>query len=198
MPEPVRSVIMVKATTRPAKSLTAHRPVESLIHVIRGEKVMLDRDLAELYGVRPIALRQQVKRNRIRFPEDFTFQLTQGEAKDLVSQSVIPSARSFGGFMPYVFTQEGVSMLSSVLRSERAALMNVAIMRAFVRLRQIIEHNKDIADRVEKLERGHNRSASVIEILVEDIDRLAHEVKEMKALPPVTKRKIGFHLSDDD
>jgi hypothetical protein len=189
---------MARTPNHPTKALAAQRPVESLIHVIRGQKVMLDRDLAELYGVRPIALRQQVKRNRIRFPEDFTFQLTQAEAKYLVSQSVIPSTRSFGGFMPYVFTQEGVSMLSSVLRSERAALMNVAIMRAFVRLRQIIEHNKDIADRVEKLERGHDRSASVIEILVEDIDRLAHEVKDMKALPPVTKRKYGFRLGDDE
>ena len=198
MEEPDTSVGMAKVIKQPAKAPATSRPVERLIHVIRGQKVMLDRDLAELYGVRPIALRQQVKRNRIRFPEDFTFQLTQAEAKDLVSQSVIPSARSFGGFMPYVFTQEGVSMLSSVLRSERAALMNVAIMRAFVRLRQIIEHNKDIAIRVEKLERGHDRSASVIEILVEDIDRLAHEVKEMKALPPVTKRKIGFRLGDDD
>lgn len=176
------------------KNIAAARPVESLIHVIRGQKVMLDRDLAALYGVKPIALRQQVKRNKIRFPEDFTFQLTETEAKHLVSQSVIPSSRSFGGFMPYVFTQEGVSMLSSVLRSERAALMNVAIMRAFVRLRQILEHNKDIAARVEKLERSHDRSASVIEILVEDIDRLAHEVKDMKALPPVTKRKIGFDI----
>ena len=198
VPESTRSVGMARVTKRPAKPTAATPPVESLIHVIRGQKVMLDRDLAELYGVRPIALRQQVKRNRIRFPEDFTFQLTQAEAKYLVSQSVIPSTRSFGGFMPYVFTQEGVSMLSSVLRSERAALMNVAIMRAFVRLRQIIEHNKDIADRVEKLERGHDRSASVIEILVEDIDRLAHEVKDMKALPPVTKRKYGFRLGDDE
>ena len=76
--------------------------------------------------------------------------------------------------------------------------MSIAIIRTFVRLRQLIEHNKDIAIRVEKLERSHDRSASVIEILIEDIDRLAHEVKEMKALPPVIKRKIGFRLGDDD
>ena len=89
-------------------------------------------------------------------------------------------------------------MLSAVLHSDRAIQMSIAIIRAFVRLRQIVENNKDIAARVEKLERGHDRSASVIEVLVEDIDRLAHEVKTMKALPPVTKRKIGFQLGDDD
>ena len=111
---------------------------------------MLDRDLAELYGVKPIALRQQVKRNNERFPEDFMFQLTEAEANHLVSQSVIPSRRSFGGFMPYVFTQEGVAMLSSVLRTPRAVKMNIDIMRAFMRLREILAHNKNIAARVEK------------------------------------------------
>jgi hypothetical protein len=87
-------------------------------------------------------------------------------------------------------------MLSAVLRSGRAIHMSIAIIRAFIRMRQIIESNKDIA-RVEKLERGHDRTSSVIEILVEDIDRLAHEVKDMKALPPVTKRKIGFFIDED-
>lgn len=81
---------------------------------------MLDRDLAALYGVKPIALRQQVKRNKNRFPEDFMFQLTAAEAESLLSQSVIPSRRSLGGFTPYAFTEQGVAMLSSVLRSKRA------------------------------------------------------------------------------
>ena len=178
-----------------AKQLTAPRPVESLIRIIRGRKVILDRDLAQAYGVKATALRQQVKRNGERFPEDFMFQLTADEAANLnlVSQFVTPtSRRSFGGFMPYVFTQEGVAMLSSVLRSPRAAQMNNDIMRAFVRLRQLIGSNRDIASRVEKLERNHDRTVSVIEILVEDIDRLGGEVKDMKALPPVTKRRIGF------
>ena len=176
-----------------AKQLTAPRPVESLIQIIRGRKVMLDRDLAQAYGVKPTALRQQVKRNGERFPEDFMFQLTADEASNLVSQFVIPSSRrSFGGFMPYVFTQEGVAMLSSVLRSPRAAQMNIDIMRAFVRLRQLIGNNKDIAARVDKLERSQDQTVSVIEILVEDIDRIDCDVKEMKALPPVTRRRIGF------
>jgi hypothetical protein len=88
-------------------------------------------------------------------------------------------------------------MLSAALHSDRAVQMSIGIIRAFVRMRQLIEHNRDIAARVEKLERTHDRSASVIEILVDDIDRLA-QVKEMKALPPITKRKIGFRLGDDD
>jgi hypothetical protein len=89
-------------------------------------------------------------------------------------------------------------MLSAVLNSARAVQMNILVVQAFVRMRELMASNKDIAVRVEKLERSHDRSASVIEILVEDIDRLAREVKEMKALPPVTMRKIGFRLGDDD
>jgi len=90
--------------------------IERRIHLIRGQKAMLDCDLAELYQVKPIVLRQQVKRNLERFPEDFMFQLTEKEAEMLVSQSVIPSKKSLGGYLPYVFTQKGVAMLSSVLR----------------------------------------------------------------------------------
>jgi phage regulator Rha-like protein len=99
---------------------------------------------------------------------------------------------------PYAFTQEGVAMLSAVLHSDRAVQMSIAIIRTFIRMRELIAADKDIAARVANLERSHDRSASVIEILVEDIDRLAHEVKEMKALPPVTKRKIGFRLGVED
>jgi hypothetical protein len=98
---------------------------------------------------------------------------------------------------PLAFTEQGVAMLSSVLRSERAVQMSIAIVRTFVRMRELMAANKDIAARVEKLERGHNRTASVIEMLVDDIDRLAREVKDMKALPPVKRRRIGFVLDDD-
>lgn len=177
-------MLMVNVLKQVDPPVVLPRPVETLIHVIRGQKVMLDRDLAALYGVKPIALRQQVKRNKERFPEDFMFQLTAAEAESLLSQSVIPSRRSFGGFLPYVFTQEGVAMLSSVLRSPRAVKVNIAIMRAFLRLREIMAHNQEIAARVEKLELGHDRTASVLEVLVEDIDRLARAVKGMKAFHP--------------
>jgi len=99
---------------------------------------------------------------------------------------------------PYAFTQEGVAMLSVVLRSKQAIQVSIAIVRTFIRVRQILEQNRDIAARVEKLEGKHDRAASVIEILVEDIERLAAEVKDMKALPPVTKRRIGFRLSAEE
>ncbi len=125
------------------------------------------------------------------------FRLNAREFAILKSQIVTALKRNIKN-QPLAFTEHGVAMLSAVLRSARAIQMSIDIIRTFVRLRQLIETNRDIAVRVEKLERGHDRSASVIEILVEDIDRLAHEVKEMKALPPVIKRKIGFRLGDDD
>src|SRR5579885_3540064 len=99
--------------------------IESRILLIRGQKEMLDRDLAALYGVKPIALRQQVKRNKDRFPKDFMFQLTAAEAESLLSQSVIPPRRSWGGFMTYAFNEHSVAMLSSVLRSKRAVHVNI-------------------------------------------------------------------------
>ena len=121
---------MANATKHRGKQLVAAtRAVETLIHIIRGQKVMLDRDLASLYGVPAIALRQQVRRNKARFPDDFMLHLTHEEAENLVSQSVIPSRRSLGGSLPIAFTQEGVAMLSSVLRSKRAVQMNIDIMR---------------------------------------------------------------------
>jgi len=188
---------MKKTQKHSTKGIVASQPVESLIHVIRGQRVMLDRDLARLYDVRPIALRQQVKRNRERFPADFMFQLTATEADGLVSQSVIPSRRSLGGSLPYVFTEHGVAMLSAVLHSDQAVQMSIAVMRAFVRLRELIATNKDIANRVEKLERSHDRTASVIEVLVEDIDRLGRKVEQIKPPSPYSRRRIGYLTEDD-
>ena len=186
-------------STLPAQAPATARPVEALIHVIRGQKVMLDSDLAQLYGVETKQLNRAVKRNPPRFPEDLMFPLTSEEAEHLRCQ-IGTSNQGRGGrrYLPRAFTEHGVVMLSSVLSSERAIQMNLMIVRAFVRMRELVASNKDIAARVEKLERGHDRSASVIEILIEDIDRLAHEVKDMKALPPVTKRKFGFRPGEED
>ena len=100
-------------------------------------------------------------------------------------------------YPPLAFTGHGVVMLSSVLNSERAIEMSILVVNAFVRIREITAANKDMAARLDKLERGHDRTASVIEVLVEDIDRIALQVKQMKALPPATKRKIGFFTSED-
>jgi hypothetical protein len=175
------------------------RPLEALIHVVRGQKVMLDSDLATLYGVQTFRLNEAVKRNRARFPADFMFRLSAEEALSLTSQ-IAMAKKGRGGrrTLPFVFTEPGVAMLSSVLNSERAIQMNIVIVRAFIRMRELIASNKEIAARVQQLERGHERSASVIEILVEDIDRLAVEIEQMKAMPPVKRRKMGFRIVGDD
>ncbi len=109
--------------------------VMSKIYFVREQKAMIDRDLAELYGVKAIRLREQVKRNQIRFPENFMFQLTEQEIEDMVSQNAIPSKQSLGGSLPYAFTEHGVLMLSNVLKSERAVQMSIRIIEIFVKLR---------------------------------------------------------------
>ena len=146
---------------------------------------MLDRDLAELYRVKTIALRQQVKRNLDRFPEDFMFRLTAEEAETLVSQNVIPTRRSLGGTLPYVFTQEGVAMLSSVLTSPRAIQVNLAIMRAFVQLRQYAASHRDLAQKIQMLERKYAAHDEEIQVIFKTIKKL---------IEPPTKplRPIGF------
>ncbi|MFA4853884.1 MAG: ORF6N domain-containing protein [Candidatus Omnitrophota bacterium] len=136
--------------------------IESKIFQIRGKKVMLDKDLASLYEVKPIALRQQVKRNYERFPVDFMFQLTGEEAKSLVSQNVIPSLRSLGGYLPYAFTQEGVAMLSSVLHSRRAVLVNIQIMRAFVNLRRMALTYVALKREIERIEKKYDKQFAIV------------------------------------
>ena len=161
--------------------------IAAQIYLIRGEKVMLDSDLAELFGVETRALNQAVSRNSERFPEDFMFRLSWDEYDALRSQNVIVKRGGRGQhrkFTPRAFTQEGVAMLSGVLRSERAVQVNVAIMRAFVRLRQMLATNEELARRVEQ----HD---SEIGILFEHVERLLE--------PPETpkKRRIGFRVTDD-
>ena len=136
--------------------------IESKIFQIRGKKVMLDKDLASLYEVKPTALRQQVKRNYERFPVDFIFQLTGAEAKSLVSQNVIPSLRSLGGYLPYAFTQEGVAMLSSVLHSRRAVLVNIQIMRAFVNLRRMALTYVALKRDIERIEKKYDKQFAIV------------------------------------
>jgi ORF6N domain len=176
---------------KPTQLVVPSASIERRIHSVRGRKVMLDSDLAALYGVTTGALNQAVRRNLKRFPEDFMFVLEPEEAANLISQNVISS---WGGRRkpPYAFTEHGVAMLSSVIKSDRAVQVNLIIIRAFVRMRELIAASKDLAGRVDKLERSHKRAASVIEVLVEDIDRIVNEVREMKALAAPKKRKIGF------
>jgi phage regulator Rha-like protein len=169
--------------------------VESLIHLARGEKVLLDADLATLYGVETRALNQAVRRNLSRFPADFMFQLTHEEAVSLLrprSQSVIMKQRGKNiKYLPYAFTEQGVAMLSSVLRSERAVQVNVAIMRAFVSLRRMLATNAALARKMAELERhleGHDQA----------IRSLFDAIRELMAPPAKPKREIGFHAVGKD
>ena len=131
--------------------------IASAILAVRGQRVMLDADLAELYGVETRALVQAVRRNEERFPPDFMFQLTNEEFEALRSQGVISSGGHGGRrYAPYAFTEQGVAMLSSVLRSPRAVQVNIAIMRAFVRLRQLLASHEELARKLEELERRYD------------------------------------------
>lgn len=154
----------------------------SRIFLIRGKKVMMDKNLAELYKVKAIALRQAVKRNLKRFPLDFMFQLNKEEAKILVSQNVIPSMKYFGGHLPYVFTEQGVAMLSSVLNSERAIQVNIQIIRTFTQLRELLSTHKDLKEKVENMEKKYDKQ------LREIFEAIKHLL--MEEIKP--KNKIGF------
>jgi phage regulator Rha-like protein len=166
--------------------------IERQIYIIRGEKVMLDSDLAALYQVPTKRLNEAVGRNISRFPADFMFQLTEEEAESLRSQFATSKiGRGGRRYLSYAFTEHGVAMLSAVLNSERAVQMSVRIIRAFVRLRDILATNKDLAARLEKVERTQEQHASVITILAEEIDNLKLPPSE----PP--KQRIGFVVDDE-
>jgi hypothetical protein len=172
-----------------------------LVFLIRSEKVMLAQHLAELYGVPVRALNQAVKRNIKRFPADFMFQLTKEEFDRLKSQIVISNdgrrasrsqtvISSWGGLrraLPYAFTEQGVAMLSSVLRSQRAIEVNIAIMRTFVQLRRLMDSNRDLARKVEALEKKYDEQFAIV---FEAIKQLIIEDDARKKTPP---RQIGFH-----
>ncbi|MFY9316673.1 MAG: ORF6N domain-containing protein [Burkholderiales bacterium] len=165
----------------------------SRIHTVRGQKVMLDADLAQLYGVATKAPIQAVKRNEGRFPLDFVFQLADQEIVALRSQIVTSNAPPVGRggrrTAPYAFTEQGVAMLSSVLRSGRAVQVNVEIMRAFVRLRDLIGHNRELAKRLDDLESRYDRQFKVV----------FDAIRELMTPPvPATRRRIGFVATDED
>ena len=167
------------------KALIPVEMIEKKILLIRGQKVMLSTHLAELYGVETRALNQAVKRNIKRFPEDFMFQVNDSEAEQLVSQNVIPHKKYFGGSLPYAFTEQGVAMLSSVLNSERAVQVNIAIMRAFVKLREMLSTNKELAHKFAQLEKKIEKHDDEIKLIFDAI-------RQLMAPPETKKRKIGF------
>jgi phage regulator Rha-like protein len=164
------------------QSLVPAERIESRILLLRGHKVMLSTDLAELYGVEPRALVQAVKRNIERFPEDFMFQLNDEEFSDLKSQFVTSSWGGIRRAAPYAFTEQGVSMLSSVLRSKRAVQVNVEIMRAFVRLRRMLATHEDLARKLDALEKRYDAQFKAV----------FDTIRQLMAPPEPKRGQIGF------
>jgi hypothetical protein len=178
----------------PSESLIPPEQIESAVLLIRGQRVLLDRDLAALYGVTTSNLNKAVKRNLDRFPADFMFQLTMDEAQAVAGSrfqiGILKKGQNIK-YLPHVFTQEGVAMLSNVLRSPRAVQVNIAIMRVFVRLRETLALHKDLAHKLAQLERkieGHDTS----------IRTLFDAIRQLMTPPEKPRREIGFHAIPKD
>ena len=172
--------------TTKTRALVPAEKIESSILLIRGHRVMLDSDLAGLYGVTTKALVQATKRNKERFPQDFTFQLSQEEGKILRSQTVTSSRWGGRRYLPYVYTEQGVAMLSSVLRSKRAIAVNIQIMRAFVKLREMLSTHGELAQKLAELEKrieGHD----------DDIMAIFEAIRQLMESPDKPVKRIGFN-----
>ena len=157
---------------------------------IRGHKVLLDFDLAELYNTETRILKQAVRRNSSRFPEDFMFKLMEVEINNLVSQSVIPSKSKLGGASPFAFTEQGVAMLSSVLNSKIAIAVNIQIMRIFTKVRQMLTDNTELRLDIEKIKKKLNNQDKNMEIVFRYLDELIEKKENTKP-----RTKIGYKIS---
>lgn len=169
--------------------IVAEEVIMNKIYYIRKQKVMLDRDLAELYGVKAIRLREQVKRNTERFPKHFMFQLTAKEVEAMVSQNAIPSKQHLGGTLPYAFTEHGVLMLANVLKSQRAIEVSLRLIEIFVKLREMLLTHKDILLQLQKIENkltAHD----------EDIQLIFEYLKKLLNPPQEPRKRIGFKPDD--
>lgn len=166
-------------------ALIPQEVIEKKIFLIRGQKVMLDKDLAELYGVETFNLNKAVKRNLDRFPADFMFQLTKEEFKNLIFQFGISR---WGGTrkLPYAFTEQGIAMLSSVLHSKRAVHVNIAIMRAFVRLRELLASHAELSRKLDELEKKYDKQFAIV----------FQAIRQLMQPPEKPKRRIGFRVGE--
>lgn len=168
--------------------------ITSKIYLVRDKKVMLDRDLAVLYDIKAIRLREQVKRNLERFPENFMFQLCENEVDILVSQNAIPSRQHLGGSLPYAFTEHGILMLANVIKSERAIKMSIQIIEIFVRMREMLLTYKDILYKLEEIEKksiDHDQQIMLIFEYLKQLEALKQQELEQK-----NRKPIGFKTPD--
>lgn len=165
--------------------------IRSRIYLIRNKKVMIDRDLAELYGVETRILNQAVRRNKKRFPEDFMFQMTGEEIQDWKSQIVISNREKMGiRKLPLVFTEQGVAMLSSIINSDRAIMVNIQIMRVFTKMRKLVETHKEILQKLEQLEKKdieHDQKIMLIFQYLKQLEKTKQKDTDFKS-----RKKIGF------
>ena len=161
--------------------------IKNSILEIRGKKVMLDMDLAKIYEVETRVLKQAVRRNIKRFPEDFMFELSEFEMQNLVSQNVIPTLNHFGGAKPFAFTEQGIAMLSSVLKSKKAIQMNIAIMRAFVMMRQFALTYQELSEKLIELEKQHNQKFDDIEQVLNYLIQ-----KDNQKTQQTTRKQVGY------
>ena len=164
--------------------------IKDKIYLLRGQKIMLDKDLAELYGIKPIRLREQVKRNTDRFPDRFMFQLTEKEASLMVSQNAIPSKKHLGGSLPYAFTEHGVLMLANILKSSRAIQMSIRIIDVFVKLRELLLTHKDILLKLELFEKQLVQNSEEIQMIFLVLKELLNPVQE-------PRKQIGYKRNEE-
>lgn len=174
-------------------TIIPHEAIQTKIFVLRCQKVMLDKDLATLYRVHPKRLNEQVKRNIKRFPEDFMFQLTKGESDSLRSQFATLKQGQHSKYLPYAFTENGVAMLSSVLKSETAINVNIQIMRAFTKIREMLVNYQELKQKIEEMERKVDKKLAANSYLFEEVFKEVDEVRRLLTPPNENKKdEIGF------
>jgi len=175
----------------PAKLDQLHVSVEMIerrIYLIRGRKVMLDSDLAEIYGVTTKRLNEQVKRNRDRFPEDFMFQFTAEETEELLRSQIATASKRNVRFRPYAFTEHGAVMLASVLNSSIAVAASIQVVRAFIRLRSLLAAHKELAQKIAAMEKRYDSRFKIV----------FEAIRQLLEPPPQPKRRIGFHAGGEE
>ena len=160
------------------------------IFILRKQKIMLDKDLAELYGVKPIRLREQLKRNIGKFPTHFMFQLSELETEIMVSQNAIPSKKHLGGALPFVFTEHGVLQLANILKSERATQMSIRIIEVFVKMREMLLDNAELRLAIEGIRKKTENNTKNIEVVFQYLDELLEKKEKQKQ-----QNQIGFKTS---